>query len=480
MHKSTVVLWLCGGFLLGVWVGSVYPDRSALVWAWFSLASLGFLCALVWSSKRWRYAALALGIVLCGSILGQARISHELGWANEYTAWYQTKQDFEAVVVSEADRRPDKQLVTVRPEGFQQSVLLTLSPAGTFLYGDRVWVRGKVGEPKSFDDFDYPGYLAKNNIYALMNYPKVIVLEHGAGNYLMEKLLAFKQLLLARVRLLYSEHEAGLLLGLLLGVKKALPDPVVNQFRVTGTSHIMAVSGFNISILLIAMAALSRFVGRRWGSVLGFFLVTIFVVLVGPSGSVIRAALMGYATLLTFHVGRVYLPAFVLLQVAALMCLHNPRILYWDVGFMLSFAATLGIVLVLPIFDEHLGKGWKKLLLAQALVTVAATAFTLPITLWQFGQWSQVGVLANLLIAPLIVPAMGLGALSLLPVVGPGFAMLNSLVLEILLGIVSFLSSFSFASREMQLSGGAALALFFALVLSAAWGYKKFGSSVGV
>ena len=115
-------------------------------------------------------------------------------------------------------------------------------------------------------------------------------------------------------------------------------------FRTTGTSHIIAISGFNISIIAgLFTLAFSRILGRRWGVVVAILGVIIYTVLVGSSPSVLRAAIMGILALFARQLGR-QTGINTLAVTAAVMAGFNPNIL-WDPGFQLSFAATLGLVL---------------------------------------------------------------------------------------------------------------------------------------
>jgi competence protein ComEC len=314
-------------------------------------------------------------------------------------------------------------------------------------------VRGKVVSAEEFDGFDYPGFLAKSNIYALSRYPKVVVLKNHQGNWVYEKIFDLKSWFTKRIQQVYPEPESGLLLGLLIGARRGLPDLIREQFVRTGTSHVMAVSGFNIAIFIGGLSGLAFFFGRKFTLFISFITIAVFVILVGPSGSVLRAAGMGYAMLLAINIGRLYFPLNIMLLVAGAMTLINPRILFWDVGFQLSLAATVGIILVYPLAKLYLDTKLKAVLFGPLVITLAATLFTLPLTLWQFEQLSVVGPVANVLLAPVIEIAMGFGALSFLPFMGVGFAYVNYFVLKYMLVVVEYLSRPAWAVQAYILPG---------------------------
>ena len=115
-----------------------------------------------------------------------------------------------------------------------------------------------------------------------------------------------KAALIKRLAQVYAEPQNSLLLGILIGAKKSLPANITENFNITGTSHIIAVSGFNITIMITALAVMSRFLGRRFSFWFTSAVIIAFVLITGASASVIRAAVMGFLLLLSFNIGRQY------------------------------------------------------------------------------------------------------------------------------------------------------------------------------
>lgn len=485
MTKSKILIAVSLGLLTGVGVGSIV--LVSVLWA-YTAVGLGVL-GLVFAQyvapssdqsaddapqytsrlliRNPRFATLAALWFVLGTGFGFLRIQTALATPSEFAAWVGQKQDFEGVVVVEPDVRQDKQLISVQPDGYTQRVLVTTTLASFFQYGDRVWVRGKVVEAESFDDFDYPGYLARFNTFALARYPKILTLRTGEGNYAIRQLLHLKAFLVQRLRRAYDETTGNLLLGILIGAKRGLPQTVTDNFVRTGTSHLLAVSGFNISIFITGLAYVAYIIGRRWQVALSVLLILAYVVIAGPSASVLRAASMGFIVMLALTSGRLYnsLPALVF--VAAAMVALNPRILYWDIGFQLSAAATAGIVVGMPLLDicrKKLGDAYKPLAILG--VTVAAILATLPISLWHFGQLSVVAPLVNFLVVPPIPLVMALGALSFVPVLGVGFAWINNWLLTLLLWVVEYFSKPAWVIVGWRISGPEVL-LGYAILIAA-------------
>jgi len=316
---------------------------------------------------------------------------------------------------------PDGQQVPV-----QGTALVYLPRYPTFTYGDRLQVTGLLQTPPEFADFSYREYLARQGIFSLVRRAQAVRVGKGTVNILQAVLLSFRQRAQAVIGRILHEPAASLLTGILLGVEGGIPKDVSDAFAATGTSHIVAISGFNIAIISgLFYQVFRRWFGPRraiWPSIAG---IALYTLLVGASASVVRAAVMGSIYLLGRHLGRpTYVPAS--LAAAAIgMTLWDPLAL-WDVGFQLSFAATLGLVLYVDRFQ----RGALRLLTRVAsedrarqaigflsdalLVTLAAQIATLPLTLYYFRRLSLVSLLTNFLILPAQPAVMIWGGLATL------------------------------------------------------------------
>lgn len=446
MTKSKIFIGSGVSFMVGVLVGSLVSVAS--LWLGVAAAALCALCALL--PRDWRIVVVFSLAFVCG----MWRIHSSLSQPSEFTSWYGEKQDFEGVIVSDIDVRTDKQLLTVRPNGISQNILITVTKGKAYFYGDRVWVQGKVTEPKSFNDFDYRGYLERSNIYAVMSYPKVVTLQIQQANKLIYSLLTIKSWASNRIVHRLPMPEGDLLLGILIGARKALPQNVVDSFTATGTSHIIAVSGFNISIIVGALGGLlAKLVGRKTSFWISLLFMVAFIIIAGVSSSVVRAGIMGGLLLLSFNIGRLYAITPSVVVSAVVMLLINPRILFWDASFQLSFAATLGIIYGVPLLEAATEKIPKLFGIKEAvLVTFAASVSTLPLILLTFGRLSIVAIIVNVLVVPLVPLVMLLGAGILLPFVGVGLAMLTHWCLWYMLVVIQWFAHLRFASVTLQIS----------------------------
>lgn len=338
---------------------------------------------------------------------------------------------------------------------------------------------GKIQRPTGFDDFDYVSYLAKDGIHATMYFPKFSVpTDLHLDRFTRTRL--WVGAFLATVRLSVTDsigHSvpqpmASYLAGILVGAKGVVGQEVKDEFARTGTSHILAISGYNITIVAAVLISLLAPMGRRrayWGTLVGILL---FVVLVGATASVVRAALMGVLVLTARHLGRAQdMPTAIVLSAAG-MCWLNPTLLRWDVGFQLSFLAVLGIVYVQPLIEPPLVRWLKyKPLAALVATTLSAQVLVLPLLLFDFGQLAVYTLPANMLVLPLVPIAMALGLATAVagiiwPVLGSLVGQSAWLVSAYQLTVIRFFAYLPFAAPQVQLSGALLVALYASLVVA--------------
>ncbi len=449
ISKSKIFVLVCVSFIAGIFIGSILNLERQYIY--YGLAVSASFFGILYFGSYYKIALVTALVFFIFAGLYRIDITNV---ENQYASVFGQKQQLEGYIVEDVDIRTNKQMITVQPMGYDQRLLVTTTKFNDYFYGDWVVVEGKIKHPKNFSGFDYENYLKRFGVYALMSYPgKFLVLKNSRQNWFKEQLLKIKYAFSRRVNKFLEEPKSSLLLGILIGARKTLPNEVVENFNATGTSHIIAISGFNITIIISALAFLARIFGRRTSFWLSLFIIIGFVVLSGASASVIRAAIMGALLLVSFNIGRMYAITPALVFTAALMLLFNPRILFWDISFQLSFIATMGIIYLLPLLEKltpkwQEGFGLKGIILA----TLSATFVTLPFILFYFGRLSLVALLANILILPFVPWAMLFGFLIVLPFVSPGFSLLAGWLLEYILKVTEYLASLPFAEMRVEIS----------------------------
>lgn len=289
-------------------------------------------------------------------------------------------------------------------------------------YGDRVEVRGVLSQPPEFPDFSWRDSLARHGIYSQMAIAQLRpVPGEPGGSPLLRALYAVRARGETLINASLPEPYAALANGILLGIDANIPDPLLADFNETSATHVLVISGSNVALITGVLLAVGMWLfGRKGAALWAVGGVTLYALLVGAEPSVLRAAWMGALVVIAFALRR-QSTALVALGVASLaLVLLNPHTL-WDVGFQLSAAATAGLILIAPpamrathhLFERRAedrsssgdaaATGWQGPARAAAdalAVTLAATIAVTPLLIHYFHRLSLIGLLTNLLIAP--------------------------------------------------------------------------------
>jgi competence protein ComEC len=351
-------------------------------------------------------------------------------------------------------------------------------------YGDQVEIFGEPVTPPEDEDFSYKDYLARQGVHSLIRFARVTILARDQGSPFFAALYAFRDRALAAIYAILPDPAASLLAGILLGVESGIPRDLRDAFSATNTAHIVAISGFNISIIAGILAKLAqRALGARRATLIVILGLAVYTLLVGAGASVVRAAVMGSLTVLALHYNRQN-DALNALAIAALaMTLWNPFTLY-DLGFQLSFLATLGLILyVTPLsawFESQFARVFARDRAKQIvgalndsfIVTLAAQITTTPLIVFAFQRFSFVGVFANFIILPAQPAVMIVGGLATLTAlvaqpVGQIVAWVAWAFLEFTIVIVQWTASLPFAAIQVGRFDVMLLALYYALLFGA-------------
>ncbi len=432
------LLFLSAAFLTGIVLGKYLP----LPWWALTIAGFAFLLLIILNrilakhirfwQKLIRYVPAALGFLLIMVVLGAGRYlmatppitESDLGWYNdrgEFTlvgmvsAPPEVLNDLVRYEISFTELNdPTVSNFATATKTISGKALVTMPRWQQWQYGDRIQFTGSPISPKLYPDFSYKDYLARQGIQSVFYYPSgVQKVGEKEGVGFRRWLTMFREK--ARDVILSSmpQPEAGLLEGILLGLDNDMPASLKQAFRDTGTSHIIAISGFNMTLIAtLLISVFSRLFRRYWGVLVAIVVITVYTLFVDGSSAVIRASIMASTAAVAQLVGRRQSGVNALFFTAAILCLFNPMLL-WDVSFQLSFMAVLGLV----IFGQPLQNSFTRLAVnwlgeekaarlsspvsEYFLFTLAAQLTTLPVVALQFKRFSLVSLLAN----PLILPA---------------------------------------------------------------------------
>ncbi len=296
-------------------------------------------------------------------------------------------------------------------------VMISLPLGFDFRYGDRLEVTGELMSPPPGSGGFWRDYLEHRGIYTYSQFGRVRLLEKGGGNPLFRFLFGLRERGAQVIDAIFPAPENALLRGILLGDESHISPTAREAYSITGTSHIIAISGFNMAVLAgIVAHVFTRRLGAQKGRWLTIIVLLLYTVLVGSDASVVRAAFMGAFTVFGASIARRGNSLNNLGISVLLMTLINPHI-PWDVGFQLSAVATLGLALLVPPlrarlalwmnarFGEEFSARFSDWIGDYLVVTLVAQASVMPLLLYHFRQFSWVFLIANPLILPRDAPA---------------------------------------------------------------------------
>ena len=423
------LIYITIAWTIGIVAASVLAPSTPVM----GLLSAAALVTVLWSwrARRGRlWAAVAVAAMLGGWRYGLAEPVLDGGSLAHYNdrgplavwgtisaepsvrATY-TQLELSAEEVEEQGQR--------RPIGGK--VVFNVSPYLEFEYGDALCISGTLETPPVLADFNYREYLAARGVHSLMRRVRIVSIEKG-GSSALRAIYRAKRALRRVIEGILPNPDAGLLSGILLGLGHTLPDYLSDAFRMAGLSHILVVSGFNVSLVSQAIILSAQRLMNRWAALAASLgAIALYALCVGLSPPVARAALMGGLVVLAQLVGRKS-HALTSLAAASLVMTAADPLLLWSVSFQLSFVATLALIILEPALERGIynwmagqlggdkAASWTRTARDMLLVTLAAQIMTLPVIWYHFREVSFVSLPANALVLPAQPAIMAFGAVA--------------------------------------------------------------------
>lgn len=380
------------------------------------MTALGFALLLVGAAAwlgRWARVPRGLAPAALGVLLVSLRVLAAGGVAADSGSIPSGDGPWIGVVQTVGAPRDGTRPTTIRLEGAAPVLLAATLPwYPSVVPGDRVEVAGRI-RPPSADD--YGVYLARIGAAGTLRTDSLELLP--ADGTVARTLESWRRAASAGLDRAMPEPEAGLAAGVLIGLRDRVDRDLAAAFTTAGASHVVAISGWNIAIVASTLGAIAGGLQRRRRAVLTAVAIVAYVVFVGPSPSVVRAGAMAGVALLARELGRPGTAAAALGLACVALLVIDPTYVD-DAGFRLSVLATAGILAWGTSLTARLSgpeRGRLRRWVAEILgVSFAAQAATTPIVLLEFGRLSLVAPLVNLIVVPLVPPAMAAGALALI------------------------------------------------------------------
>ncbi len=362
-----------------------------------------------------------------------------------------------------------------------------------YRYGDVIKLTGRLNTPPRLDDFDYAGYLEHQGIYTTILYPRIEVVDTGKGFPPLAWIYSLREDLSDTLTQVLPEPQASLAQGIVLGMRGNIPDDLNADFARSGTTHLLAISGFNISIMAGILLGVGLWLfGRRhyfyvW---LALGAVWLYAVLTGMNPPVLRSAIMASLFLTAEALGRQQSAVVSLTFAAAVMAGVNPYVL-GDASFQLSFLSMAGLVFIYPVLNGYGRRivsarlGDEGFLVSSANLTVNTMSATLaaiiavwPVVAYYFGIFSLAGPLATFLALPALPVIVLLGTLTafigLASVAVAGiFGWLSWLFLSYMMAVVSGLGAPSMAAVAVESLSPIFIACYYAALAAVIWVHSR-------
>lgn len=442
------VFWGILFFLTGIFIASFWQSL-VLFWWWVGISTILFL--LFFRKTKEYYLVFFLLSLLF--FLGAFYFSFYDTITRPQNIPFNTSISYEGTLSDVSQKAAHQTAIFTSNTKERIRIFVSFAKLPTLQNGDTIFLRGKLEVPVS-GGFDR--YLMAKNVFAVMNFPAIKIINTHSSFSPFAFFSYIHERIVSRFNCVLPAHESALASGLVVGETDGFSKEFRAAMQKSGTTHIVALSGYNVMIIISSLLVLfSFFLHRRFARIFAFLFLVLFIFIAGPQASVIRAAIMAALLLYLKISGRLTDPKNVLAVTALLMTLQNPRIVAFDAGFQLSFLAFIGIVFVNPIFTVIFHKKEQKLPFWKEAVfsAISAQIMALPVLVFYFNQVFLTSIFANTLIAAFVPIAMGVSFLAafsgfLLSFLFPLFAWIAYPPLRFITWIIEFFSHIAFFSIQ--------------------------------
>ena len=479
MRIYDVAFYAAGFFILGVFGVSLKISLPIILFIAALLAILFLFAGFYKNSKRLFWLAAFCLAIVAGAFYFDFR---DFNREESAKIVFNEKISFQGLVIKDPKRGEWQDLIIKLMPPYSGNISIKLPLYPSFNYGDLIDFFGKIEKPPTDE---YADYLKKENISGTAAFLRIELVAENKGSKIKSILFELKNKTIANLQKVLPSESAAFMSGIILGERAEFSKELKTAMANSGTTHLVALSGYNISVIGVAIGVMfGCFLSRRWTFILSVLLIFIFVLMTGAEASVVRAAVMGSILLLAKQVGRIYSFRNAIALAAFFMILENPRILNFDVGFQLSFAALLGLVYLAPAIEKffRLNKendffGAKE----NFLNSFSAQLAVAPLLISYFGNFSLIAIISNVLILTFMPVTMALGfILAGIGFISYYFSLVFGWFVNLFLAYELFIIKFSGGLNILKINfSGAALFIVYYTVLVGfvLWANKKHRSA---
>lgn len=442
IHSSWLIAIGCGGIFIGVVLAQYI--RFSYFSSYASLA----VAAILISITFWRrYIYLIPFLIVGGMLVGLWRGSISQYELSGFKPLYGKLVRIEGIVKDDVDTGSSGQ-ITIRLDNLvigdkkAPGVLWVTSANVDIKRGDKLQLHGVLKQ--GFGNFSGVMYRAVVD--------KIIHIQPG------DVARQVRDWFSNAIRIAIPDPEASLGIGFLVGQRRALPVDLSLALQIAGLTHVVVASGYNLTILVRLTRRLFSKVSKYMSALSASVMVLAFMAIAGNSPSMSRAGLVAGLSLAAWYYGRKFHPIVLLLFAVAVTVLINPSYVWGDLGWQLSFMAFAGVMIFAPLVQRYLFGDRKPGTIQQILIeTVSAQLVTAPIIIAAFGQISNVGIISNLLVLPLVPIAMlltfiaGVGAL-LAPTIATFMGLPATWLLGYMVRVTEYFAALPWATSKINLA----------------------------
>ena len=445
MDKSDLIIYLSLSFIIGVSFASFFIDSFIFI---LIVLIIGLsLIGVFWKKNDIH----VIGFCLIIFALGIFSYSFNLfRIENNNLINFNNKEVYLQGTVSEEVKRglTKTEIIADVEKG---RVLIFDSNNSDIDYGDKILIKGVAKIPEAYNGFDYRGYLAKDKISILFNFPEIEIIEKGKVPFIF----SLKDKAREEIKNDMAFKEGVVIEAMILGDDSRMSKDFKQDLNASGLSHAIAISGSHMVLFSAMLFELLMFLGfwRKQAQISVIVFTFLYIILVGAPASAVRSGIMIGLLLLSQILGRQSSGWRSIVIAGFLIVLENPLVLKFDLGFQLSFLAVMGMMFVGPSINYYLNLFFKDRLpyLREIItMTISAQFFVIPILINSFNSISLISIISNIVIAPFLPLIMGLGILFpfigiIIHPLGWFISLLCSVFVSLLIFVVNISSSVPFA-----------------------------------
>lgn len=487
----------CVSFIAGIMTSNCFGLLFLLLFILFIL-----IFTAIFFLKLKNYIVIIICCIACFLAGGFKLLHSERLYAGAFESFYNKPVLIEGYIDSDIERADDrtrfvvkvKKLITGKNENLVNGKLLINiynsqdKPIcnSELNYRSKVKLKTSIIKPKPATNpggFDYKRYLSSLGIsgtVSINNTSELKIIGYEKGGWLYRLGFGIKNKVLRIIEFCLDKNQAGLLSGMIIGYKDGLDENAFTAFSRAGLTHIMVASGMNVAFIILPLTFILnklRF-GKRTSNIFIIIILILFVFVTGFSASVVRAVIMGIVILIGQLLRR-ETDIYTSISLAALILLFiNPFIIY-DIGFQLSFGATISLVLLYPKIKTFVSRKHIPEIISDTLAaTLSAQIGVIPITLYYFNSFSTISILSNLLVVPFvqiitiigfIMVFCGLVNINLATLVG----YVNNSLLSFVLFVTEYSSKLPYASIKLPTPDFSLILIYYGTVLYIILGRNK-------